>query len=447
MFKLRFLLAFILICSGYALGQGKNEVWNPEKKTLYLYKQRNWSELIFWGRRALNEGNDYFYLRMRLGIAFYENKNYHQALVHFKKAAEFNDKDSYLLEYLYFANLYSGREKAALDITRKFPPSKTKKYITGRTSKLKIGGLGMQYYRGSLTTGIDLIDPTIFEDHPDLNGYQVFTKSSVKFHLGFNHLASRRVNLYYQYGLFIDNRFTYYQNDLQAYYFDSQKLYEHHLFLLGGIYLGKDFNLYGSVHYIPGKIPEYYYGTGFATSYVPAYKYNDFSSSIIISKDFSYVKITGSSSYSYLNFGKYIQEGASITFFPLGNLNLYFGGGYYWQQEIFDSKLYKIGTYVEYKAGFKVFNPVWLELGGSLGDLHYTVSQLGWQVFNGPNPSDILITGSLIIPFNNDQTIFSLNYNYMNSISSFVSEDPLQTNLNSKTYYIYSIYGGLSWKF
>ena len=444
MFKLTLILAFLFLCFDFTYGQDSNEVWNPEQKTFNLYKERNWSELIFLGKKALNEGNDYFYLRMRLGIAYYERKNYHRALVHFKKAAEFNDRDSYLLEYLYFANLFSGREKAALDITRKFSPSKTKKYVTGRIPKFKIGGLGMQYYQGSLTTDVGLINNI---DDPALDGYQIFTKNSVKFYLGFNHLASRRFNLYYQYGLFIDNRFTYYQNDMQAYYFDSQKLYEHHLFMLGGVYLGKDFNLYGSVHYIPGKIPEYYYGAGFSASYVPAYKYNDFTSSIFISKDFPYIKIGGSSSFSYLNFGKYTQEGVSVVFFPLGNLNFYLEGGYYWQQEILNNKLYEVGTHVKYKAGFRVFNPVWLEFGGSSGDLHYTVSQLGWQVFNGPNSSEILLTGSLIIPFNEYQTIFSLNCNYMNSISSFVTNDPLQTNLNSKTYYIYSIYGGLSWKF
>ncbi|MEA1897743.1 MAG: hypothetical protein U9N53_08790 [Bacteroidota bacterium] len=444
MFKLTLILAFVFLCPGFTYGQNTNEVWNPEKKTFSLYKERNWSELIFWGKKAINEGNDYFYLRMRLGIAFYERKNYHRALIHFKKAAEFNDKDSYLLEYLYFANLFSGREKAALDVTRKFPPTKTKKYITGRIPKFKIGGLGMQYYQGSLKTDVDLINSI---DDPSLDGYQVFTNNSLKFHLGFNHLASRRFNLYYQYGLFIDNRFTYYQDNMNAYYFTSQKIYEHHLFMLGGIYLGKDFNLYGSVHYIPGKIPEYYSGAGFSTSYVPAYKYNDFTGSLFLSKEFPYITIDGSASFSYLNFGKYIQEGASITFFPLGNLNLYLKGGYYWQQEIFNAKMYKKGTHVEYKAGFRVFNPLWFEFGGSSGDLHYTVSQLGWQVFNGPNPSDILLTGSIIIPFNEDQTIFSLNYNYINSISSFVSDDPLQADLNSKTYYIYSIYGGLSWKF
>jgi len=444
MFKLILILTFVFLCLGFTSGQDPNEVWNPEKKTFNLYKEQNWSELIFWGKKAINEGNDYFYLRMRLGIAFYERKNYHRALIHFKKAAEFNDQDSYLLEYLYFANLFCGREKAALDITRKFPPSKTKKYLTGRLSKLKIGSLGMQYYQGSLTTDVDLINNI---DDPSLDGYQVFTNNSVKFHLGFNHLASRRFNLYYQYGLFIDNRFTYYQDNMDAYYFTSQKLYEHHLFMLGGIYLGKDFNLYGSVHYIPGKIPEYYSGSGFLASYVPAYKYNDFTGSLFLSKNFSYITIEGSASFSYLNFSKYIQEGASITFFPLGNLNLYLRGGYYWQQEIFNNKLYVEGTHVEYKAGFKVFYPVWLELGGSSGDLHHTVSQLGWQVFNGPNPSDLLITGSLIIPFNEERTVFSLNCNYMNSISSFVTEDPERTNLNSKTYYIYSIYGGLSWKF
>ena len=77
MLKLTLILAFVFLCSDFNYGQDPNEVWNPEKKTFGLYKEQNWSELIFWGKKAISEGNDYFYLRMRLGIAFYKRNNYH----------------------------------------------------------------------------------------------------------------------------------------------------------------------------------------------------------------------------------------------------------------------------------------------------------------------------------------------------------------------------------
>ena len=73
MFKLILVFVFVFLGFGFTYGQDPNKVWNPEQKTFNLYKERNWSELIFWGEKAINEGNDYFYLRMRLGIAFYES--------------------------------------------------------------------------------------------------------------------------------------------------------------------------------------------------------------------------------------------------------------------------------------------------------------------------------------------------------------------------------------
>ena len=97
--KVAFILFLLLVVSTFLSGQESRQLVNYEKKTFELYNQKNWSELIRWGKKAIENGNDYFYMRMRLGIAFYERGNYHRALIHFNKAGEFNPNDPYLLEY------------------------------------------------------------------------------------------------------------------------------------------------------------------------------------------------------------------------------------------------------------------------------------------------------------------------------------------------------------
>ena len=42
-----------------------------EQKSYQLYLDKNWSELIKYGNMAVDKGYDYFYLQMRIGIAFY----------------------------------------------------------------------------------------------------------------------------------------------------------------------------------------------------------------------------------------------------------------------------------------------------------------------------------------------------------------------------------------
>ncbi|WP_353171033.1 hypothetical protein [Flavobacterium sp.] len=91
-----------------------------ETKTLEFYTNKNWNSLISLGDEALKNGNDYFYLRMRLGIAYYEQKNYCLALGHFKKAIDFNATDDLANEYLYYSYTFIGKEEEARKLSATF---------------------------------------------------------------------------------------------------------------------------------------------------------------------------------------------------------------------------------------------------------------------------------------------------------------------------------------
>jgi len=91
-----------------------------EKKTLELYTNKNWNSLIAMEDEAFKNGNDYFYLRMRLGIAYFEQKNYCFALAHFKKAIGFNATDDLAQEYLYYSYVYIGKEEEARKLSTAF---------------------------------------------------------------------------------------------------------------------------------------------------------------------------------------------------------------------------------------------------------------------------------------------------------------------------------------
>jgi tetratricopeptide (TPR) repeat protein len=91
-----------------------------ETKTLEFYTNKNWNSLISLGNEGLKNGNDYFYLRMRIGIAYYEQKNYCLALVHFKKAIDFNATDDLANEYLYYRYTFIGKEEEARKLSSTF---------------------------------------------------------------------------------------------------------------------------------------------------------------------------------------------------------------------------------------------------------------------------------------------------------------------------------------
>ena len=54
-------------------------------KTYDYYFQGNWDSLIDIGEKALKSDIDYFYLRIRLGIAYYAKTNYRKAIIHLEK--------------------------------------------------------------------------------------------------------------------------------------------------------------------------------------------------------------------------------------------------------------------------------------------------------------------------------------------------------------------------
>ena len=105
------LIIFILMLflSGSILAQDQMSFAELDKKTFDLYEKNSWKELRDLGKQGLENGTDYYYLRMRIGIAEYKLRRYTTACKHFRKALEFNTNDPAALEYLYYSLLFSGR--------------------------------------------------------------------------------------------------------------------------------------------------------------------------------------------------------------------------------------------------------------------------------------------------------------------------------------------------
>ena len=73
----------------------------------------DWQALKKTTRLAFHNKIDYYYLRMRAGIAFYETGNYRIAEKNFLKALEFNNLDTLAYEYLYYSLLFAGKDREA----------------------------------------------------------------------------------------------------------------------------------------------------------------------------------------------------------------------------------------------------------------------------------------------------------------------------------------------
>ena len=76
----------MLAFNNAALSQTSKEIEIADIKTYQNFIDGDWDLLIQEGNQALKQGLDFYYLRYRLGVAYYMKKNYIKALKHFEQA-------------------------------------------------------------------------------------------------------------------------------------------------------------------------------------------------------------------------------------------------------------------------------------------------------------------------------------------------------------------------
>jgi tetratricopeptide (TPR) repeat protein len=100
-YKLPIILLFSLLLS-VKPGQSQNHDFRHQDSTLYaFFVQENWQQVLKQGNQMLEQGYDYYFLHIRMGIAAYQMERYLLARKYFKKALVLYAKDPVANSYLY----------------------------------------------------------------------------------------------------------------------------------------------------------------------------------------------------------------------------------------------------------------------------------------------------------------------------------------------------------
>ncbi len=108
-----FSFAFALLFLGVAKSLAQRDFRYYDQTTYAFYQDSSWQELARVGRQALREGFDYYYLRMRLGLAKMRTAHFQGAIPHFRRALAHNPSSTLAREYLVYALGQSGRRAQA----------------------------------------------------------------------------------------------------------------------------------------------------------------------------------------------------------------------------------------------------------------------------------------------------------------------------------------------
>lgn len=210
-------LGIFLILSLCAQGQQSDTLTSAgvEEHSYELYLSKDWKQLGLFCDRAIRAGYDYYYLRMRAGIACYERGNYRKAIRHFLKALDFNSGDETARRYLYGSYQYAGQYDEARNTSRHLD-----------TASLRI-------------TGADRLKALAFVS---LEGAVKFSDSAAKFNpaaylqLAGQHGIKKRVSLFHA--------LTYYSQDeyrqkiqQYQYYLSANIPLKHHLLLSPAVHV------------------------------------------------------------------------------------------------------------------------------------------------------------------------------------------------------------------
>ena len=314
-----------------AAAQEKLTMDSINKKMEEMFNENKWDQMIPYGENALRKGFDFFFLRARLGIAYYMTKKYFEAIPNFEKSLEIGYDNPTVLEYLYYCYLYTGREA-----DKSFTFSKLPKSLRKRIKPLEnslIDNLHSEVGTGisndpDKNSGLDLDGDENYLGEQTINGNEFY------FNAGLSQLPVGFLNVNYIYSYLKTPK-------TQQIQFNNEKLsfsyseYQDRFYNSFDIKAATGLVISPAGHYISTEdesvSANYDSSSNSQTDSVKYYYtiseqenlYNSFVLSLDISKYISIFKFGVNGSFSYLNKTHQSQYGISFKVFPFGKVNFF----------------------------------------------------------------------------------------------------------------------------
>jgi hypothetical protein len=459
--------------------------------SLDLYTKKDWTALQKAGKSALRSDVDYYYLRMRLGIASYEQRNFTSAERHFRKALKFNNYDPIAQSYLTGSILETFRTTEAGSVFNHSLPT-AKQYIPvhkGFDLKSLHSDIGMTVRQGNDELGFNEL-----AGEAALYGQQRIYRESRIYDAG-THIQIRPNLICYIGSQWIQtkvtDRFAYVENSLildstvvnplwgTGYYYSIDTThkaidFEHQI---------RQQSTYMQAQWSPGSRLSLTAGgqlirirqtntnatmSSFSASGIAA-EYNDttledslFSTSlskinfqqdttlhtdwaISLGATYTFGKITTliRTNLSSLNGNRIRQLSAGINYLPFGN------GDVYSQTEVIALDNSSV-TNIIYKevVGVKILSPLWFEARLLVGNLEYYSDQSAYIVYNVPELVRFRLEPTLYVVLSKHLQLH-LRYKYQQSESYYYTSASVGNQLIKNTIETQSnsIIGGIKWIF
>ena len=417
-----------------------------DRQSYELYQKSDWKELIRFSKQAFSNGIDYYYLRFRAGVAYFETKRYMQAALQFEKALEFNEGDFVAGEYLYGCYIEVKRSRDAYDIFEKLPPSSREK-LEHSLPKLKEVNLEAAMIVSNQMEKFDTIDL----DGPDnIYGETDISQDGQYFSGGLKWGFKNGYSVFGSYGYIkIDKRKLAQIGDSLS-LDDQYPLVQHQVYLNGNIPFGKGFSVLPAFNLVLDRfetvVPRL---ADDSISYLfplKQFNYNTFIGYLSVTKDYHIIQTSFFAAYSNLNEEEQIQAGVQVIYFPFGNLNLYLCS------KLLDHINNSKGQIIfDQMVGFRISANYWAEIDATFGRMNNYHEGNAYVVYNIADEMKFKAGGKLIYTVG-DRWFLTAEYMYLLREGEFIyykQGEGLNTFEASDTRDFYNQIAliGFKWKF
>ncbi|MFU8860441.1 MAG: tetratricopeptide repeat protein [Cyclonatronaceae bacterium] len=428
-----------------ALAQTSYGMPEVDARTYALWQAADWDGLISEGRSALRNGIDFYYLRYRLGVAWYEKGNYHLAIRHFEKAAAFDYSDITLKEYLYYANLFAGRRTEAAVVADGFPVSLQQKTGTEKGTGIWQFDLFLNLNSGAEKSVTGNYNPGAFVTD---DGSQSISGGHRYISLGLQQQASSSFWLYHAYSGMIKQNFVYPVTAGVSSGRTKSTLYLNQYYLSGTWRSARNLELFAGFHYLnisyPAEQTVFRQGRSYMVS-TRSYEH-DYLLFAGIRRHFTGFTLSWSPQMSNLNNRVQYQQDLTAAIYPAGNLNLYFITTLVHQNGDLPGQSRADRLIAGQLAGARLLPFLWLEASATLGNMHNFTTHQGLVVYNNNETVTQRYGGSALFYIGNTW-LLRIDYNRFNNESHFITISGTTDQADPISYYTHSLTFGLSWIF
>ncbi|HUX95357.1 MAG TPA: tetratricopeptide repeat protein [Bacteroidales bacterium] len=435
-----FLIPFILA------GQNPGSFRYSDSITYIHYLNKDWKALTDRGNEALAAGHDYYYMRMRLGIAYFEKHNYAASAKHFKKALEFNQGDNVATEYLFYSSFLYGRSMQAWSILSGMLPAAKKRIEV--ESRIKRNSITAEYFLSDSKSGDIIANPGYYFSNSE-PGSQVITRYFINNAVYASHILGKNVIYSHAFTNLIKDNFLYYYDGITVADMQVQRIIQNQYYGSLNFFTSTGWVFSPSFHYLGTGYPFINIIYSGNKSFISEYqvKNKGYATGFRITRMSGYTAVSAEGSFSELNYQKQAQSGLSVTIYPSGNSNLYIGASF--------SALFPIDQYsasISYvtgiTGGFTIKNKVWFEFSGTNGDMKNYLEKNGLLVYNSTDFPTRKISACLLVPLANRKLTLMIGAGRSWHSSQWIPADgTLSGGPNILKYYNNIITGGITWNF